>query len=428
MLPHAGEMANAFYSKDTSSLQFYSYRVGGTTQHTCLVHDIVAHETGHALLDAVRGRYTESFHPETAALHEGFADLAAVFAALGHSSIRSQLLTKGGEFRTRNAIARIAEGFHGPGLAGQGALRDLADPGDVDFTGVLEPHRLSLKLTRGTFSALQRFFEINRAAGDKPEQALKIAHRALQRMVVRGLDYLPPADATFADFARAVLAADGGANPDDGRGYRRALAEIFAAALDRQADDLLPRRQSSRPWSHEDIPWPPRTTGEAYLFLDQHRGRLELSPDAELRDFVVRRFDVTRAPPGRQTQPDGDVDNVILAYEFPIDVQLTGRRFGSLEGMWITLRGGGTLVFDGRARLRAHSRKPDRPWRAKAALDFLAAVVNGRLGAVHPAGHGPMRLLATRRPYSLAVAAEGIRFGANHAAGCGRRMPAGELP
>jgi hypothetical protein len=426
VLPHAGEMANAFYSKDTTSLQFYSYRVGGSVQHTCLAHDIVAHETGHALLDAVRGRFSESYHPETAALHEGFADLAAVFAALSHDSVRNLMLTAGGEFRARSAIARIGDEFHGPGLEGRGALRDLADPGEIDFDGVLEPHLLSLKLTRGAFGALQAFFDRNRAQGDDPEKSLKIAHRALQRMVVRGLDYLPPADGTFEDFARAILAADVSANPADGRGYRAALAKLFVDnKIGSSVENLLPPSASTRPWTHDGLPWPPRTAAEAYLFLDQHRTRLALHPKPELRDFVVRRFDVSRAPaPRPAAEPsDTDIDNVVFGYEYPIDIELTGDRFGSLQGLWLTLRGGGTLVFDGKARLRAHARKPVTRPRVKATKDFLAAVINGRLGAVHPAGHGPMRTLAQRRPYSVSVGDQRLRFGANQAAGCGRRMP-----
>ena len=77
-----------------------------------------------------------------------------------------------------------------------------------------------MKLTTAVWQALVGLYGANRAAGESPDAALELARKALQRMVVRALDYLPPADGTFADFAVALLRADLFANPDDGRGYR----------------------------------------------------------------------------------------------------------------------------------------------------------------------------------------------------------------
>jgi hypothetical protein len=142
VLPHAGYMANAFYSEDTHSLQFYSFRQqDGDIYHTALVHDIVAHETGHALLDAVRDRYTEANEPETAALHEAIGDLTAVFAALTHAEVRSRLLRDAGpQLEGSNPVANIAEDFGGAGPAGNLSLRDLTSNRPPSaYAGVVEP-------------------------------------------------------------------------------------------------------------------------------------------------------------------------------------------------------------------------------------------------------------------------------------------------
>lgn len=111
VLPHAGYMANAFYDEETHSLQFYSYKAEGrrSIYHTCLSHDIVAHETGHAILDSVRDRYTEATHPQTSALHEALGDLTAVFAALSHRSVRRKVLLEG--LDRANLVSTIAEHF-----------------------------------------------------------------------------------------------------------------------------------------------------------------------------------------------------------------------------------------------------------------------------------------------------------------------------
>jgi hypothetical protein len=56
--PHAFADANAFYSDRAQGL-FFGYfpsSDGKRTIHTCLSHEIIAHETTHALLDGLRGR------------------------------------------------------------------------------------------------------------------------------------------------------------------------------------------------------------------------------------------------------------------------------------------------------------------------------------------------------------------------------------
>jgi len=40
-----------------------------------LAHDIVAHETTHAILDGMQRRLSTASNPDVLALHEGFADM-----------------------------------------------------------------------------------------------------------------------------------------------------------------------------------------------------------------------------------------------------------------------------------------------------------------------------------------------------------------
>ena len=56
--PHGMLDANAFYSPHEEGLVFgYFPGQSGDTVYTCLSHDVVVHETTHALIDALRERY-----------------------------------------------------------------------------------------------------------------------------------------------------------------------------------------------------------------------------------------------------------------------------------------------------------------------------------------------------------------------------------
>ncbi|MGO4832280.1 peptidase S8, partial [Rhizobiaceae sp. 2RAB30] len=80
--PHALRDRNAFYSPEKKALLFGYFPVGlkdatntpGTLVFTCLSHDIIAHETTHALLDGVHPRFNEPFNHDVLAFHEAFAD------------------------------------------------------------------------------------------------------------------------------------------------------------------------------------------------------------------------------------------------------------------------------------------------------------------------------------------------------------------
>src|SRR5215472_12282740 len=98
--PHAFSDANAFYSDRAQGL-FFGYfpsTDGQRTLYTCLSHEIVAHETTHALLDGLRERYTDPSSPEQAGFHEGFADVVALLSVFSLQPMVGMLL----DFRSRN--------------------------------------------------------------------------------------------------------------------------------------------------------------------------------------------------------------------------------------------------------------------------------------------------------------------------------------
>src|SRR5437899_6023449 len=84
MFPHAMQEANAYYDRDLRAIVFGYFSAStddpgtnlpGQTVFTCLSHDIIAHETTHALIDGQREFFYEATSSDTAAFHEGFADI-----------------------------------------------------------------------------------------------------------------------------------------------------------------------------------------------------------------------------------------------------------------------------------------------------------------------------------------------------------------
>jgi hypothetical protein len=412
VVPHAGTLANAFYSTQTHSLQFYSFvrARGRVVYHTALAHDVVAHETGHALLDAVRPRYGEAFEPETAALHEAIGDLTAVFAALSHRIVRRRVARN---LAGANLLSEIAEGFEEEGATGWASLRSLVDARPLMWKDTIESHDLSLRLSSAVYRCLERLTREIRARGHTQEDALRQARTLLQRMVVRALDYLPPADATLDDFAQAMLVADHVAKPKDERDYRAVVRRVLVER------GLVPARfePAPDPASWRDYPrsWPRVSPRDAYLFLDANRDRLALAPHPAERDFVVRDVQVKRPPDG-----PGEVDQVVLLYEYPVDVELREPALAYLARKWITLRGGGTVVFDAAGRLVHHAVKPVTRERVQRALAFLRSGAGSFVTVVEPTLDDEIRRTAARRPWLADVSADRVQVRTNLAASCGR--------
>ena len=96
--PHAFQEANAFYDPKMRALVFGYFlasaedagiNLPGQVVFTCLSHDIVVHETTHAILDGIREHFNDPTGPDAPAFHEGFADIVAL---LQNFSFKESLL------------------------------------------------------------------------------------------------------------------------------------------------------------------------------------------------------------------------------------------------------------------------------------------------------------------------------------------------
>jgi hypothetical protein len=57
--PHAGNMRNAYYSRFSKAIKFFHFNANNKTIYTCRSFDVVAHETGHAVLDGLNPKFNE---------------------------------------------------------------------------------------------------------------------------------------------------------------------------------------------------------------------------------------------------------------------------------------------------------------------------------------------------------------------------------
>lgn len=258
--PHALRQANAFYSPEKVALLFgyFPAETGapgaapGHTVFTCLSHDIIAHETAHALLDGLHRRFKEATNPDVFAFHEAFADIVAIFQHFTFPDLlRHVVRATRGNLAHGELLASLARQF-GQASGRSGALRSAIGrrPDPAQFRATQEPHDRGAALVAAVFDAFLAIYKrrtadlFRLATGGtgvlKPgaihtdlverlaDEAAKTAQRVLT-ICIRALDYMPPVDIGFGDYLRALITADHDLVPDDPLGYRIAFIEAFQA-------------------------------------------------------------------------------------------------------------------------------------------------------------------------------------------------------
>lgn len=267
---------NAAFNRDTGDLSFGFFAAGkkragftlkGGIICTSLSHDIIAHETTHALLDGLRASFHAPTNIDVPAFHEGFSDLVALFlhftypdmverairdsrGVLDRGSILTDVAREFGYARSKNDKAKpLRSGIDVDGIAafdsdvlpsGKG-MPKVYDP-------TLDPHLLGSVLVSAVFEAFativrrrtERYFQI---AGVDPgmigtvglsdaltravaQEASDVAGRFLD-ICIRAIDYCPPTDMEMGEYLRALITADGDLEPTDKYGFREALMRSF---------------------------------------------------------------------------------------------------------------------------------------------------------------------------------------------------------
>ena len=393
--PHAFADANAFYSESDQALLFgyFPARDKGNV-FSCLSHDIVAHETTHAILDGIRTRFSDPSSPDQAAFHEGFSDVVALLSVFSLPNLVGVVLDRSLAGTRKTARGRTV--IHERDVTGEAlcnsVLLGLAEQmgrelqvvrGDALRRSVTlavspawkrdpeyeEPHRRGEILVAAVLQSFlavwvdrleqlgrldQHYLDRERVA----EEGAEIADYLLT-MCIRALDYTPPVHIEFGDFLSALLTADYEIRPTDSKYHFRdhlrqsferfglppAGSGGFEEGLWAPAMRLAPSRNRFESMT--------RDPDEVFRFVWDHRDALKLYDGAYTRVISVR-------PCLRVAPDDGfplreTVAEVLQQLRIPAS-ELS--RFGiekpaGVDGTQeLEIQGGVTLVFDEYGQLK----------------------------------------------------------------------------
>ena len=216
----AGEDLNAYY--DRQELCFFHATVRGVAVYSGESPDVLCHELGHALLDAVRPQLWNAASIEVAALHEAFGDISAMLSALDLPSIREDVLAgTGGRLSRASRVSRLAEQLgwairqlH-PDAVDADCLRNAVNsffyrqpeslppmaPASVLSS---EPHSFSRVFTAAWLESLAGMTEVRGTGGD----ALASAAFDAGRLLMGAVGTARIASNYFAQVAAGLLVAD----------------------------------------------------------------------------------------------------------------------------------------------------------------------------------------------------------------------------
>ena len=219
---------NAFYSRAQSCLKFGDFVPSGQSERvfTCRSFDIVAHETGHAVLDGLKPHWLlADSPPQTGGLHESFGDLTAIFLALFQlDQCEAVVAQTKARLHDKTFLADIAEQF-GLALGGTTGLRNADNDLTLSQAGT-QVHAISQVFTGAVYDILADIFALERNPAFEDDAA--VLHRVaawLRGLVLRALVAAPDIAATYADVVNEMLRL----TIEDGKpaGYADAIRHQF---------------------------------------------------------------------------------------------------------------------------------------------------------------------------------------------------------
>lgn len=217
----SGTDLNARYFR-LDGLRFYRGRVGSIDIYSAESPDVVCHELGHAVLDALKPQLFDHANMETSAFHEAFGDISAILSALQVKRFRTVVLEEtNGSIQVNSRLSRLAEQL-GWGLRRSGrsvdndCLRNAAN--DFFYRPPLslpasapahllssEPHSFSRVFSGAFLDILARIFKM---ASRPDEAALATAADHAARILSGAIQAAPVSPDYFSQVAAAMVLAD----------------------------------------------------------------------------------------------------------------------------------------------------------------------------------------------------------------------------
>jgi hypothetical protein len=215
---------NAYYTRDDGGgLFFYHDDIRGQTFWSGESPDVVCHELGHAVLDALRPQLWNATAVEPAAFHESFGDISALLCALELPDLREDVLQETGSKPWRSSrVSRLAEQLGwairatSPQSAEPTCLRDASNswfyrdpatlpPGAPVTVMSTEPHAFSRIFTGAALKAIAGIFD---QMPEKNADSLQEAGHAFATLLVTAIQRAPVVPGYYSQVAAHVLEAD----------------------------------------------------------------------------------------------------------------------------------------------------------------------------------------------------------------------------
>lgn len=284
LVPWGGTDRNAYYERESASVTFCSYSTDeGRRILLALSRDIVAHETAHAILDAVAPELYDACDPDSLTIHEAYGDIAALLQTLlDEAMLFSAYALFDGDTDAFEALGRLGEEF-GTDLRrdeGAAALRAATSEATFEMVDRWDPHEASAVVV-GALSAAVR--ERAESSAREFEAAVLNAARELARIAIPALHRLPPGEASLCDLARTLDSA--ARETVGGSWWTEAITRGFVA---RGIVDDPASLRAPAPSREPLAGWP----GAADAVVEANRERLAVPPGATpvatLTEFVDR--------------------------------------------------------------------------------------------------------------------------------------------
>lgn len=226
--PRAGKQLNAFY--DRQALRFF-YAMDPITRNMVYAvnsSDVVLHELGHALLDALRPDLFNVQAYEIWGFHEAFGDINAIINAMQHDEFIELVLNEtGGNIAQSNTLTKLAEEMGqaifnltgGRGGHTAGALRNAVNNftyvepeklprSGMDNTLSSEPHSFSRVFLGAWYDCLVGIYTEQRKVCQDAKTALINARDILTSYTFNAIPNAPATIRFYDAFAKAILVQD----------------------------------------------------------------------------------------------------------------------------------------------------------------------------------------------------------------------------
>lgn len=210
---------NAYY--DRTALHFFHAAIGSRMVYSGESPDVVCHELGHAVLDAIRPQLWDVAAFEPPAFHESFGDMSSILSALQVPSVRIGVLQETNkEIYRSSGLSRLAEQLgwalrqKWPDQVEGDCLRNAVNsffyqsPEGLPTSAPAkqlssEPHSFSRVFTGAFLEALALMFA---ASGDTSEASLQQVSIDLGRILLGAVAHAPVVPEYFAQVGAHMIA------------------------------------------------------------------------------------------------------------------------------------------------------------------------------------------------------------------------------